>query len=161
MRRPGERLAVAELSDRYVAYLEAAGRKPSTIAAVRGHIAHWLKPLLGDRQVDAVRREDVRDLVSLMRAGGARQPAPREAAVAHLIASTAEQGFGVSPVEAGTSAEAGYGNRTRLSSLGSSRSTDELIPRMERRSLAARMGSDEASRSHRHRRARRAAGRRF
>ena len=33
------------------------------------------------------------------------------------------------PVEAGASARAGYGNRTRLSSLGSLRSTDELIPR--------------------------------
>src|SRR5580693_5480073 len=37
--------------------------------------------------------------------------------------------------------EAGYGNRTRLSSLGSSRSTDELIPPDRRRSYRARVWS--------------------
>ena len=47
-----------------------------------------------------------------------------------------------SPVEAGASARAGYGNRTRLSSLGSSRSTDELIPleRQDRSRPATTLG---------------------
>jgi cytochrome c biogenesis protein CcmG/thiol:disulfide interchange protein DsbE len=43
-----------------------------------------------------------------------------------------------SPVEAGASVRAGYGNRTRLSSLGSWRSTDELIPRERPSIIAAR-----------------------
>jgi hypothetical protein len=36
---------------------------------VRGHIAHWLAPFFGDRALDAIRAEDVADLVTLMRAG--------------------------------------------------------------------------------------------
>jgi integrase len=65
----GERLTVADAADRYLAHLEAAGRKPVTVQAVRGHIRHWLAPFFAGRTLDAVRREDVVDLVKLMRAG--------------------------------------------------------------------------------------------
>lgn len=65
----GERLTVEEVGRRYLRHLEIAGRKPSTIAGVRGHIAHWLGPFFGDRTMDRIRGEDVDDLMALMRAG--------------------------------------------------------------------------------------------
>jgi integrase len=65
----GERLGLTELSRRYLVHLERAGRKPSTIAAVRAHVEHWLVPFFGDRSLDAIRAEDVNDLVTLMLAG--------------------------------------------------------------------------------------------
>lgn len=65
----GERLTVAELGERYVRYLENLGRKPSTIAAVRGHVKHWHAPYFSGRSLDAIKAEDVAELVRLMRAG--------------------------------------------------------------------------------------------
>ena len=50
------------------------------------------------------------------------------------VTATADPISDETPVEARGSVRAGYGNRTRLSSLGSSRSTDELIPRRGRQS---------------------------
>lgn len=65
----GDRLTISQAGRRYVRHLEDNGRKPSTLAAVRGHFEHWLDPFLGDRSLDAIRAEDVADLVALMRAG--------------------------------------------------------------------------------------------
>lgn len=65
----GERLTVAEAGDRYLRHLQAAGRKPSTIAAVRGHLEHWHRPFFAGRTLEAVQPEDVESLIRLMQAG--------------------------------------------------------------------------------------------
>ena len=65
----GERLTVAEAGERYLRHLENAGRKPVTVMAVRGHLDHWLAPFFAGRSLDAIRPEDIADLVALMRAG--------------------------------------------------------------------------------------------
>jgi integrase len=65
----GERLSVAEAGDRYLRHLAAAGRKPSTLAAVRGHIEHWHRPFFAGKALEAVRVEDVESLIRLMQAG--------------------------------------------------------------------------------------------
>ncbi|UGS35249.1 tyrosine-type recombinase/integrase [Capillimicrobium parvum] len=67
--RVGERLTMHEAGRRYTRYLAASGRKPSTLAAVRGHLAHWIEPFFADRAIDGIRTEDVADLVTLMQAG--------------------------------------------------------------------------------------------
>jgi integrase len=66
---PGQRTTIAEAGRRYLRHLEAAGRKPSTIAAVRGHLKHWHEPFFADRAIDAIRAEDITDLIALMRKG--------------------------------------------------------------------------------------------
>ena len=68
-RAPGPRLSVEVVAARYVAHLEAAGRKPSTLAAVRGHLQHWVLPFLGDQAIDKIRVDDVRELVRRMKTG--------------------------------------------------------------------------------------------
>jgi site-specific recombinase XerD len=60
---------VQDVADRYVKHLQAAGRKPSTIAAVRGHVKHWIVPFLGDKPIDKLNVDDVRELVLRMKAG--------------------------------------------------------------------------------------------
>lgn len=64
-----ERLTVEALGARYVRHLQHVGRKRSTIAAVDGHIRHWLAPFFGGRGIDSIRSEDVDDLIALMLAG--------------------------------------------------------------------------------------------
>jgi integrase len=66
---PSQRLTVAESGRRYLRHLEAAGRKPSTIAAVRGHLKHWHGPYFGERSLDTIRGEDIVDLIALMQRG--------------------------------------------------------------------------------------------
>lgn len=65
----GERLSVSDAAARYTRHLRAAGRKPSTLAAVDGHLKHWILPFFTGRSLDAVTPDDVVDLVSLMQAG--------------------------------------------------------------------------------------------
>ncbi|HEY2984163.1 MAG TPA: site-specific integrase, partial [Jatrophihabitantaceae bacterium] len=65
----GERLTVAEVGTRYLRHLDNAGRKPVTLIAVRGHLDHWHAPFFADKALDAIRPDDVADLVALMRAG--------------------------------------------------------------------------------------------
>jgi integrase len=65
----GERLTVEEVGRRYVHHLETLGRKRSTVAAVRGHVAHWHGPFFGARALDTIRTEDIADLMELMRRG--------------------------------------------------------------------------------------------
>lgn len=67
--RIGERHELSAVADRYLAHLETSGRKRSTIAAVRGHLDHWIVPFLGEKAIDKVRSEDVVDLVVLMQNG--------------------------------------------------------------------------------------------
>jgi integrase len=67
--RLGERLDVTEVGRRYLSHLATAGRKRSTIVAVRGHLAHWLEPFFAGRTLDQIRLEDVADLVAVMQTG--------------------------------------------------------------------------------------------
>jgi integrase len=69
-RRPGERIDVAEVGRRYLAHAERAGRKPSTLRNVESELRVHLVPFLGGRSLDAVRPEDVADLVSALEVRG-------------------------------------------------------------------------------------------
>jgi integrase len=64
------RLALADVAARYLTHLEALGRKRTTIAGVESALRVWIVPQLGDKTLDAVRPEDVEDLMRTMRAGG-------------------------------------------------------------------------------------------
>jgi len=68
----GERLTVEQVGQRYLHYLQSKGRKPSTIAAVRGHLTHWHSPFFAERSLQAITAEDIADLISLMHAGERR-----------------------------------------------------------------------------------------
>lgn len=68
-RARGERLSIADLGERYVAHLDRQGRKKATIVAVRSILDRWLIPFFGDKAIDAIRQEDVADLMRLMEAG--------------------------------------------------------------------------------------------
>ena len=63
-RQVGERLDVAELGGRYLAYAERRGRKRSTRIGIESEVRVHLAPFFGDRAVDAISREDVADLVA-------------------------------------------------------------------------------------------------
>jgi integrase len=67
--RVGERLTVEQVGQRYLQYLQNKGRKPSTIAAVRGHLTHWHGPFFAERSLQAITAEDIADLIALMHAG--------------------------------------------------------------------------------------------
>lgn len=66
---PARAKTFEEVADRYVAHLEALGRKPSTIQDVRSHLRHWLRPHFAERNVDRITVEDVDRLVAAMRKG--------------------------------------------------------------------------------------------
>jgi integrase len=67
--RAGELLTVEQAGKRYLQHLQNKGRKPSTIAAVRGHLTHWHAPFFGAKSLDTITTEDVNDLISMMHAG--------------------------------------------------------------------------------------------
>jgi integrase len=71
----GDALTVAELGARYRTHLERQGRKKATLVAVESILRIWLEPFFGDRDLNRVRADDVRDLVRLMETG--RRPGPR------------------------------------------------------------------------------------
>jgi hypothetical protein len=58
-----------EIGTRYLRHLENAGRKPVTLQAVRGHLEHWHEPFFAGKTLDAIRPEDLADLIALMRDG--------------------------------------------------------------------------------------------
>ena len=68
-RPTNERLTLAEVAPRYLANLRAKGRKRSTLVAAESCLNVWLLPALGDRALDAIRGEDVEDLMVRMEAG--------------------------------------------------------------------------------------------
>ena len=68
-RPTNERLTFAEVAPRYLANLRAKGRKRSTLLAAESCLNVWLLPTLGDRALDAIRSEDVEDLMSRMESG--------------------------------------------------------------------------------------------
>jgi integrase len=88
----GEQLTVAQAGDRYLQYLQSKGRKPSTIAAVRGHLTHWHAPFFAERSLQAINAEDVADLIALMHSGrrpsGIRRYKALSPATIRKVAST-------------------------------------------------------------------------
>jgi len=58
-----------DLADAYLDYLRMRGRKASTIADVRGHLRHWLRPHFDGRAVESITRDDVKKLVKVMLTG--------------------------------------------------------------------------------------------
>ncbi|HEX5307628.1 MAG TPA: tyrosine-type recombinase/integrase [Solirubrobacteraceae bacterium] len=65
-----DRLDVSEVGRRYLAHLNALGRKRSTLTAVEMTLRVWIEPHLGDRAIGRVRPEDVEDLMCAMAAQG-------------------------------------------------------------------------------------------
>ncbi len=66
----GDRLSLEELGRRYLIHLEQKGRKKATLTGVRSVLDNWLVPHFGDRAVDSIEPEDVRDLMRKMQRGG-------------------------------------------------------------------------------------------
>jgi integrase len=63
------RLTLSDVAPRYLAHLKAKGRKRATIVAAESCLRVWLLPALGDKALDAIRGEDVVDLMVRMEAG--------------------------------------------------------------------------------------------
>ena len=66
----GERLAIAQLGDRYVADMERLGRKRTTIRAVRSMLRVRIVPHFGDKALDAYRQADVQAFIAWLEAEG-------------------------------------------------------------------------------------------
>lgn len=62
----GHSLTVAAAGERYRRHLKRAGRKRSTIAAVESALRVHLVPFFTDKALDAIRHEDVVDLVAVL-----------------------------------------------------------------------------------------------
>jgi integrase len=62
----GQRLDVKEVGRRYLRHLERLGRKKSTRTAVESALRVHLVPFFADRPLDAIRHEDVADLVAVL-----------------------------------------------------------------------------------------------
>jgi integrase len=65
----GDRVTLSEVAPRYLADLRAKGRKRSTLVAAESCLEVWLLPTFGDQAMDAIRGEDVEDLMARMEAG--------------------------------------------------------------------------------------------
>ena len=63
------RLTLEEAAPRYLAHLEAKGRKRSTIVAAESALRVWLLPALGSKALDSIRGEDVEELMIRMARG--------------------------------------------------------------------------------------------
>jgi integrase len=70
----GERLTVEEVTRRYLAHAERQGRKASTRGNIESEVRVHLAPFFRGRSLDAIRPEDVLDLVADLEAKG---PAPK------------------------------------------------------------------------------------
>jgi integrase len=66
----GEKLTIAEVGEKYLAHLERAGRKPSTIAAVRMTLDVHLEPYFAGRSLASITHNDVHDLIAVMEGKG-------------------------------------------------------------------------------------------
>ena len=62
-RQPWGSPTLAAAGERYRSHLAAQGRKRATVASVESTFRIWLEPQLGDRSLDAIRPEDVEDLM--------------------------------------------------------------------------------------------------
>jgi len=64
--RTGERVTVEEAAGRYVAHAKRRGRKASTLENIESETRVHLASFFRDRPLDAIRPEDVRDLVAVL-----------------------------------------------------------------------------------------------
>jgi integrase len=62
----GDRLTLSEAGERYQRHLEKEGRKRATLVAVESTFRVWLEPHLGEKALDAIKTEDVEDLMRTM-----------------------------------------------------------------------------------------------
>jgi integrase len=72
--RPGERLMVEEVAQRYIAHAERRGRKRSTCANIESETRVHLAPFFRGRSLDAIQPEDVLDLIATLQG---KQLAPK------------------------------------------------------------------------------------
>ena len=68
--RTGERLTIQEAARRYLLQAERRGRKPSTRQNIESEVRVHLAPFFRDRALDAIRAEDVLDLVATLEGKG-------------------------------------------------------------------------------------------
>lgn len=68
--RSGERLAVEEVTARYLVHAERKGRKPSTRDDIASIERRHLRPFFGERSLDAIEPEDVLDLIATLEGKG-------------------------------------------------------------------------------------------
>lgn len=66
----GVRMTVADAGTSYQAHLKRLGRKRSTLAAVESALRVHLEPFFGEKSLDAIKAEDIADLVVLLEAHG-------------------------------------------------------------------------------------------
>jgi integrase len=66
----GERLTVEEVASRYVRHAERRGCKPSTCANIESDARVHLTPFFAGKAIDAIRHEDVGDLVAAIEGKG-------------------------------------------------------------------------------------------
>jgi integrase len=72
-----ETLTLSDLCDLYLSE-GVAHKKASTLRADRGRIMHHIKPLLGQRRVDKIAREDIERMLVEVQAGKTALPAPKK-----------------------------------------------------------------------------------
>lgn len=65
-----DRMTVSEVADRLLPYLEAKGRKPSTLRAYRSKLKAQINPQMGDRPVARVTRGEVEAFVTALADAG-------------------------------------------------------------------------------------------
>ena len=70
VRPAGERLSVEDVTRRYLAHAERRGRKPSTLANIESEVRVHIAPFMRNRSMDAIRSEDVLDLVAVLEGDG-------------------------------------------------------------------------------------------
>ena len=68
-----DRIDIAEAGARYIAAMEARGRKASSISGVRSSLNQWLIPQLGGRALDEIQPQDVDDLMAVMRSSSRKR----------------------------------------------------------------------------------------
>lgn len=66
----GEQLTLQEVARRYVSHAERRGRKPSTCANIEGDTRVHIAPFFRGKAIDAIRYEDVVDLIAALEGKG-------------------------------------------------------------------------------------------
>jgi ribosomal protein L19E len=70
VRSAGDRLTVAEAASEYIVEARRRGRKRSTLANIESETRVHLTPFLGAKSMQAVTRQDVRDLIAALERKG-------------------------------------------------------------------------------------------
>lgn len=64
--RVGERLTIADVSERYRTHAERRGRKKATMVAIESETRMHLQPFFGERAFDSITPEDVADFIAVL-----------------------------------------------------------------------------------------------